>query len=84
MHVQAEKLSDAAHNLTSQLPMLPTLAMPPMPSDVAMPLALGSKSANGNMNTAGPQVLGAWDVFSNLGKAVSNFMSTTLHISVGT
>lgn len=98
MRLQAEALSDFGHNLTSALPMPPMPSgmsmpprpgqamplMPPMPPGLAMPPAFGSSGPNGNMETAGSQVLGAWDLFSNFGQAVSNFMSTTLHVSVGT
>ena len=69
------------------MPPRPGQAMPPMPPrppGTGMPQALSSSGPNGNMNAAGSQVLGAWDLFSNFGQALSNFMSATLHVSVGT
>lgn len=51
---------------------------------MGMPPALSSTGPNGNMDAAGSQVLGAWDLFSNFGQALANFMSTTFHVSMGT
>ena len=51
---------------------------------MAMPPALSGSGPNGNMDAPGSQVLGAQDLFSNVGQAISICLSTTLHVSVGT